>query len=62
VNARPLLDRIATARAARRRALAALKREARAVELAQIRELLALPMQERTHFLRVRLAGGGSAL
>jgi hypothetical protein len=28
----------------------------------QIRRLLALPMERRTHFLRVRLPGGGSAL
>lgn len=46
----------------RRRALAALKRESHAVLLAQIRELLALPMEERTHFLRVPMPGGGTAL
>jgi hypothetical protein len=28
----------------------------------QIRRLLALPMNQRTHFLRARLPGGGSAL
>lgn len=28
----------------------------------QIRRLLALPMNRRTNFLRVRLPGGGSAL
>jgi hypothetical protein len=48
--------------AERRRALAALKRESHAVLLAQIRELLALPMEERTHFLRVQMPGGGTAL
>jgi hypothetical protein len=29
---------------------------------ARIRRLLALPMNRRTHFLRVRLPGGGSCL
>jgi hypothetical protein len=29
---------------------------------AQIRRLLALPMNKRTHFLRVRLPNGGSCL
>jgi hypothetical protein len=28
----------------------------------QIRRLLSLPMNKRTHFLRVRLPGGGSSL
>jgi hypothetical protein len=50
------------ARASRARTLAALRRESDAALLAQIRRLLALPMEERTHFLRVRLPGGGSAL
>ncbi len=30
--------------------------------LRMIRRLLALPMEKRTHFLRVRLPGGGSCL
>jgi hypothetical protein len=42
--------------------LAALKKESDRVELEQIRRLLALPMNKRTHFLRVRLPNGGSAL
>jgi hypothetical protein len=42
--------------------LAALKREGDAALRDQIRRLLARPMAERTHFLRVRLPGGGSAL
>jgi hypothetical protein len=42
--------------------LAALRRESEAVLRDQIRRLLARPMAERTHFLRVRLPGGGSAL
>jgi hypothetical protein len=49
--------------ASRRRArLRSLRREsARALD-EQIDRLLALPMNERTHFLRRRLPGGGSAL
>jgi hypothetical protein len=51
-----------TAAARRRAALRAL-RAASGLDLrAQIRRLLALPMAERTHFLRVRLPGGGTAL
>jgi hypothetical protein len=42
--------------------LRALRRESDAALVAQIRRLLALPIEERTHFLRVRLPGGGSAL
>jgi len=40
----------------------ALRRESDRALLAQIHRLLALPPNERTHFLRVRLPGGGSAL
>jgi len=32
------------------------------MRLDQIRALLALPMNKRTHFLRVRLPNGGSCL
>jgi hypothetical protein len=46
----------------RARRLAALKKESAAVLRARIRRLLERPMAERTHFLRVRLPGGGSAL
>jgi hypothetical protein len=42
--------------------LAALKRESERAFREQIRRLLSLPMNRRTHFLRVRLPGGGSAL
>ena len=42
--------------------LAALKRESERVLREQVRRLLSKPMSERTHFLRVRLPGGGSAL
>lgn len=42
--------------------LAALKKESDAALREQIRRLLKKPMAERTHFLRVRLPGGGSAL
>ena len=42
--------------------LKALKLESDRVLREQIRRLLAKPMAERTHFLRVRLPGGGSAL
>jgi hypothetical protein len=42
--------------------LAALRKETDRAELEQIRRLLALPMNKRTHFLRVRLPNGGSAL
>jgi hypothetical protein len=46
----------------RRAVLRALRKESEADLRAQIRRLLALPMEERTHFLRVRLPGGGTAL
>jgi hypothetical protein len=42
--------------------LEALKKESERAELEQIRRLLSLPMNRRTHFLRVRLPNGGSAL
>jgi len=38
------------------------RKESERLELDQIRRLLALPMNKRTHFLRVRLPGGGSSL
>jgi hypothetical protein len=40
----------------------ALRRESDRALVEQIQRLLALPMEQRTHFLRVRLPGGGSAL
>ena len=46
----------------RRAALAALKKESDRAEREQIRLLLSLPMNRRTHFLRVRLPNGGSVL
>jgi hypothetical protein len=39
-----------------------LKRESERALVEQIRRLLALPMNKRTHFLRVRRPGGGSHL
>lgn len=42
--------------------LEALKLETERDLREQIRRLLAKPMEERTHFLRVRLPGGGTAL
>lgn len=42
--------------------LAALRAESDAALRDQIRRLLARPMIERTHFLRVRIPGGGTAL
>jgi hypothetical protein len=42
--------------------LAALKLESERALTDQIRRLLALPMNKRTHFLRVRHPGGGSHL
>jgi hypothetical protein len=41
---------------------AALKRESERALVDQIRRLLTLPMNKRTHFLRVRRPGGGSHL
>jgi hypothetical protein len=50
-------------RTARRRArLRALRAETERNLRDQILRLLALPMSQRTHFLRRRLPGGGSAL
>lgn len=46
----------------RSRALEALEKELDRAEREQIRALLALPMNRRTHFLRVRLPNGGSCL
>ncbi len=40
----------------------ALKKESDRALVEQIRLLLALPMNKRTHFLRVRHPGGGSHL
>lgn len=42
--------------------MTALRAESERDLVAMIRRLLAVPMAERTHFLRVRLPGGGSAL
>ena len=39
-----------------------LARESERALVQQIRRLLAVPPEQRTHFLRVRLPGGGSAL
>ena len=47
---------------ARRRALAALKRESDRQLDDLIRRRLALPLEQRMHFLRRRLPGGGSSL
>jgi hypothetical protein len=48
--------------ACRWQALIALKKESELAMLDQIRSLLAVPMAERTWFLRKRLPGGGSCL
>jgi hypothetical protein len=42
--------------------LESLRKESDRATIDQIRRLLALPMNKRTHFLRVRLPNGGSAL
>ena len=53
----------ATRRKARRAARpSALARESARALVEQIRRLLALPPERRTHFLRRRLPNGGSAL
>jgi hypothetical protein len=49
-------------RASRAKARAARRRESERALREQIRRLLARPMSERTHFLRVRLPEGGSTL
>ena len=46
----------------KQRAQTALARESERALVQQIRRLLALPPEQRTHFLRVRLPNGGSAL
>ena len=46
----------------RREALAALRRESERDFVDLIRRRLALPMEKRMNFLRVRLPGGGSHL
>jgi hypothetical protein len=45
-----------------KRAEIALKKETERALIDQIRRLQALPMNKRTHFLRVRHPGGGSHL
>ena len=46
----------------KRAVLQALRKESDFALRQQIRYLLSLPTEKRTHFLRVRLPGGGSAL
>jgi hypothetical protein len=46
----------------RKAALAALRAESERAELDLIRRRLALPVEKRLNFLRVRLPGGGSCL
>jgi hypothetical protein len=46
----------------RRAALAALRKESERAEVELIRRRLALPVEKRMNFLRVRLPGGGSCL
>ncbi|MGE3243440.1 MAG: hypothetical protein AB7G28_20225 [Pirellulales bacterium] len=45
-----------------RKSASALEKESDRALVEQIRRLLALPMNKRTHFLRVRHPGGGSHL
>jgi hypothetical protein len=49
-------------KSARGKVLAALEKENERAVRERIRRLLALPMNKRTHFLRVRLPLHGSAL
>jgi hypothetical protein len=51
-----------TARHKRRAALAALRKESDRALVELIRRRLALPVEKRMNFLRVRLPNGGSAL
>ena len=46
----------------RSKILESLRKESDRATIDQIRRLLALPMNKRTHFLRVRMPNGGSAL
>jgi hypothetical protein len=50
------------AKASRAEAVKALRQESAKNEREQIQARLRLPPEKRTHFLRVRLPGGGSAL